>query len=508
LPGARGDQPPDLVRPEVIEMRSAAVILIAAIALAGCASGPRPRPDLRLPAAYEAPQPAAAAATAQAPLDRWWTVFGDAQLDALVEQALSANPDAKSAAARLREAQATRTSELSRFLPQGDANASATRTDTHQLSGSAPSIPGLVIPGFQFSGVQDAYLANFDVSWEVDLFGRLIAARRVTDAEVAAAAFDLAEVRAALAAQVADAYFQARGLAIQLDDARETVRIDRDLYELAAKRAELGLAASSEADRVAGDLARAEAQAEALAAELQVEKRTLLILAGRTFEATIGLDTPPDVGRPPAIPASLPGDLLRRRPDVRQAEAEVAAAVGRENLARLAFLPTVTLKPGVGWSKTIESGAELGLGNWSIGGAIAQPILDIPNLLAQLHVQNARTAQAVAGYEKTLRTAFGEAEGALVRLDADRRRVALLTDGEERARRAYEASRLGYDRGLVDLQTTLSAETSWRATRAELTSAQVASLRQAVQAFKAIGGGWPGAAAGATAAAAAPAPAG
>jgi outer membrane protein TolC len=92
-----------------------------------------------------------------------------------------------------------------------------------------------------------------------------------------------------------------------------------------------------------------------------------------------------------------------------------------------------------------------------------------------------------------VQTAFGEAEGAMVRLDANRRRVAILTDGEVRARRAYEASRLGFTRGLNDLQTTLSAETAWRATRTELTSAQVAAVRQAVQAYKAIGGGWPGA---------------
>jgi NodT family efflux transporter outer membrane factor (OMF) lipoprotein len=480
-------------------MRFAPAILIPALALAGCASKPTPRPDLRLPAAYEALQAAQPAPTA---LDRWWAVFDDPQLTALIDSALAANPDAKSAAAKLREAEATRTSELSHFLPQGNANASATRTDTHQLSGTALNIPGLVIPGFQFSGIQDAYSANFNVSWEVDLFGRLMAARHTADADVAAAGFDYADVRAALAAQVADAYFQARGLAIQLEDARETVRIDRDLYELTTKRAELGLAPTSEADRVAGDLARAEAQAESLEAELQVEKRSLLILAGRTYEATASVDTPPDVGRPPAIPASLPSDLLRRRPDVRRAEAQVAGALGRENLARLAFLPTFTLKPGVGWSKTVENGGELGLGNWSIGGAIAQPILDIPNLLAQLHVQNARTAEAVASYEKTVQTAFGEAESSLVRLDADRRRVVLLTDGEVRARRAYQAARIGYDRGLNDLQTTLSAETSWRATRTELTSAQVQSLRQAVQAFKAIGGGWPGATAPTTAQAA------
>jgi outer membrane protein TolC len=128
--------------------------------------------------------------------------------------------------------------------------------------------------------------------------------------------------------------------------------------------------------------------------------------------------------------------------------------------------------------------------NWSIGANATQPVLDIPQLLAELRAQNARTEQAVIAYEKAVQTAFGEAEGALVRLDADRRRLNLLTQGEVRAGRAYKASRIGYDRGLSDLETTLNAERSWRAARTQLTSAQVQALRQTVQAYKALGGGW------------------
>src|SRR5262249_45010289 len=160
--------------------------------------------------------------------------------------------------------------------------------------------------GLQFSGVQEAYNASFDVSWEVDLFGRLMATRRAANADVAAAAFDYESTRTALAAEVADAYFQARGLAIQLEDARETARISRDLYDLITKRVTHGLAPSSEADRVAGDLARAESDAEALQAELQAQRRTVLILTGRTYEPTSSVDVPPFVGQAPPIPATLP----------------------------------------------------------------------------------------------------------------------------------------------------------------------------------------------------------
>jgi len=454
--------------------------LLACAALAACASSPKT--EVSLPAAYEAPQTAPADAVA---LDRWWTAFDDPQLTALIEQTLVANPDARSAAARLAEVRAARSSALLSFLPQGDATGSGRRTYTEQLSGTP-----INIPGFSNTGESDAYSANFNVSWEIDLFGRIFAARRAADADVAAARFGYEGSRAALAAQVADSYFAARGLAIQLADARETARIQRELYNVVNRRAERGLAPTSEADRVAGDVAQADAQAAGLEAELQVARRSLLILAGRIVEPTASIDVPPNVGRPPPVPASLPSQLLARRPDVREAQARVTAAAGRVDVARLAFFPTFNLTPGLGWSKTVQPGFESETSNWSIGGTFSQPVLSIPRLLADLRASNARTDQAVAAYEKAVQTAFGEAEGAIVRLDADNRRVTLLTDGEARAGRAFRAARLGYDRGLTDLQTVLSTEQAWRATRTQLTSAQVQALRRTVQAYKAIGGGW------------------
>lgn len=458
---------------------------LAVIALLGLAACAHPRaPDVRLPQGFEAAQ----AVRGSVALDRWWLAFGDAELTTLIDQALAANTDVRIAAARLQEVRAQRTSALSGFLPQGDATGSARRTETEQLSGTA-----INIPGFSTSGTAEAYGANFNVSWEVDLFGRVFAAARAANADVDSVRYAYEGARAAVAAQVADSYFQARGLAIQLADARETVRIRRDLYRVASKRAEVGIAASSDANRVAGDLAQAESQAAAFEAELQTQRRAILILAGRVVEPTVNIDAPPVVGEAPPAPASLPSELLARRPDVREAEARVRSAAGRQDVASLAFFPTFTLTPGLGWTKQSQPNFESESRTWTIGGSVMQPILSIPRLLADLKAQNARTEQAVLGYEKAVQTAFGEAEGALVRLDADRRRVALLTEGEARAGLAYRASRLGYDRGLIDLDATLTAEQSWRAIRAQLTAAQVQSLRRAVQAYRAIGGGWPGA---------------
>ncbi len=464
-------------------MRSAvSLAVLACLALGACAHV-RPA-DTRLPADFEISKGSAPAGAID--LDRWWLAFNDTELSGLIDQALAANPDARSAAARLNEARANRTEALVHYLPQGDVTGSTRRTDTHQLAGTVISFPG-----FSSSGVSDAQAANFNVSWEVDIFGRFLAARKAVNGDIAAARFNYEGARASLAASTADAYFQARGLAIQLVDARETARIEQELYDSSSKRGVLGIAATSDADRVAGDLAQANAQTAGLEAELQAQRRTLLILAGRTIEPTANIAVEASVGNLPPIPAAIPSQLLKRRPDVREAEARVASAAGRADADVLAFLPTLNFTPSLGWSKSSQPGFSVTAQSVVSGAAITQPLLSIPAKLAELKAQNARTEQAVIAYEKAVQTAFSDSEGALVRLDADRKRVALLTDGEARAARGYRASKVGYDRGLTDLQTALSAEQSWRATRSQLTAAQVQAFRRTVQAYKALGGGWP-----------------
>jgi len=463
-------------------MRFAKPVAVAAcLALVACASARTP--DARLPAAFEAPTGGGLPAEA---LDTWWTAFNDPELNTLIDQALAASPDARSATARLREARAIRRSGLAQLWPQGQATGSARKTHTEQLSG-AP----VTIPGFSSTGDTRNYQAAFDVSWEVDLFGRTLAARKVLNGDLAAARFAYEGARTSLAANVADSYFEARGLAIQLEDARETVRIRRGLLDIAAKRAERGLGASADADQVAGDLAQAESQAAGLEADLQAARRVLLILVGRGAEPTANLPVTTVVGVIPPMPATIPSQLLARRPDVREAEARISSASGRLKVAQRAFLPTFTLRPGLGWARTEEPNYTSVTQNWSLGLGVVQPILDIPKLMADLKAEDARTEQAVIAYEKTVQTAFGEAENALVGLDADQRRVGLLTDGEVRAQRGYKAARIRYDMGLDDLQAALNAEQSWRAVRSQLTAAQVQALRRAVQSYKALGGGWP-----------------
>ena len=454
----------------------------ACLALSGCASSRDV--DTRLPAAYEAP--ADASAQADVDLAAWWTAFGDPKLTDLINQALANSTDARSAAAKLREARATRSGALTSFLPQGNIRGSGTKTHNEVIDGTS-----IEIPGFTNSGDSESYNANFDVSWEVDLFGRLWAARRAANAEMAAARLDYKAARASLAANVADTYFLARGLAIQLDDARATEHIQAELYRIVRIRAERGLGSTADADRVAGELAQAQSQVAGLEADLRAQQRNLLILVGRAIEPTANLPIEAEVGAVPEVPATLPGDLLARRPDVRRAEAMLISSLGRLDYAKLAFFPTVNFTPGIGIQKSVQPGFSATSQNWSIGGVVTVPVLDIPRLLTELHAQDARAEQAAIAYEKAVQTAFGEAENSLVQLAADRRRVTTLQAGEARSRRAYEASQRGYVAGFNDLQTTLNNEQAWRAVRTQKTVAEVQALRRAVQSYKALGGGWP-----------------
>ena len=468
-------------------MRPAAYIALglAGLSLTGCATPYKV--DTRLPSSFEAPQAAAVSgAVAPAQLETWWTGFGDAQLNALIDEALKSSPDARSAAARLREAQATAGSALIAFLPQGNAAGSTKETHTTQTSGTK-----ITIPGFSNNGQSDTSSANLNVSWELDLFGRIFAVAKAARGDSAAARFNYEGTRSSLAANVADVYFQTQGLAIQLADARETVRIQTEFQRIADTKVARGLASQAEADRVAGDLAQARSQATGVEAELQATRRTLLVLIGHGADPTAAIVTHAALPALPPVPASVPGDLLARRPDVREAHARVASQVGRLTYSELAFFPTFTLTPGIGLSRSSQPGFLSATRFWSIGAAVSQPVLSIPRLLTDLKAQNARTEQAVIAYEKAVQSAYGDADNALVRLDADGRRIGLLTDGEMRARRAAEAGRIRYAAGLDDLQTALGAEASWRAVRTQLTSAQVQGLRRAVQTYKALGGGWP-----------------
>jgi NodT family efflux transporter outer membrane factor (OMF) lipoprotein len=469
----------------------------AALAMSACASGVR-KAVVALPPAYEAP--AGTQTLASATLDRWWTVFGDDQLDQLEAQALKASPDAKTQSARLLEAIATRKSAVLQTFPTGDLTGGANKQTTASFGGTPPG------DLFPVGGVTEDDHLDFKVSWEFDFLGALVDARKAARYDFAATRFDVEAARASLVANVADSYFQARGLAIQIDDATDQVNIEAQLLKTAAVKSERGLGPRSDADHIAGDLAQARSNLDSLQAQEHAAQRLLLILVGRGPEPVEHLPLAADVPDPPPLPSAVPGELLTRRPDVREADAKMRAAIVRTKLAKEEVFPNITIMPALGIAHNVAPGvgvAESALGllffpqqqttntnYWSIGANIDQPVLDIPRILQDAKAQGARAEQAVVAYEQAVQNAYGDAENALVGLSSDERRIKILEDGEARARRAYNDERIRYRAGLDDVTSVLSAEQTWRADRTDLTGERVQALRRAVQTYKALGGGW------------------
>jgi NodT family efflux transporter outer membrane factor (OMF) lipoprotein len=496
----------DSLSADVRSWRGLAVAAALAPLLAACATGAVRTADTRLPAAYEAPQPPQTASVQS--LDQWWTLYDDPQLTTLVQQALSNSPDAKDAVSKLDQARSVRRAALDAYNPQGSASASASKSQYNIMGGAGSaaaleSLGGLgslgAIPGGSTGGggainpesllASESYSLGFNVSWELDLFGRRRAARRSADADLRGAQFTYDATRWSLAANVADSLFQARGLAIQLDQAQETVRIEQQLYDVSKARVDHGLAPSSDSAQTQSNVQSAEAQAEDLRAQLVAARRSLLLLIGRGVDPLASLPVPAEVGAPPPVPALVPGELLIRRPDVREAREKVESAAGKLTLNKRALLPTLTLQPGVGILQEGSSAADR-LSFWSLAATAALPVLDRPRLLSLVHQQGDVAEQAVIAYEKSVQTAYGDAETAFTYFDSDKKRVALLVQAEKNAGFAYQAKNTGYSRGLNDLQTALTAEASWRQTRLSLAQAQVTLMQRSVQIFKALGGGW------------------
>lgn len=408
-------------------------------------------------------------------LDRWWEGFHDPQLAGLVATALERSTTARLAYAVITEARAARRQTRASTLPTGNLSATATEQGTRQLWGSGISQDG-----------SETYQATFYPSWEIDLFGRLGAIRERADLSYRASALDFYGTRLALASDVAAALFQARFLAVQLDNARETLRISGELAASARLGLAHGLTSGQDAARLEADLASSEAEVVRLEAELRAAKRSLLILVGEPTTATDTLAIEPELRVPPALPAATPGLLLARRPDVLSAEAQLQAAARTIQIDRLALFPKLTIQPGAGLTATDTGGTGL----WSLAAGLTAPILDRARLLAQLRVSEARAQQAVIGYEQAVQTAFGEAENALTRVDAGHRRLDQLIRATDRARLAFETARQGYAAGLTDLTTLLQAERTWLQNRATLNSARFSLLSDTVTAIRAMGGGW------------------
>ncbi len=477
--------------------------------LASCNVGPDYKPpDEAVPAHFAGTTgPAQTPAQTNVTLAQWWTGFDDPTLDDLVARALHDNLDLQTAASRIREARQQEIVAGAAAWPSLSANAQFTHTHLSQNSISLAGLGGLGqlngaatggtnlaafgLPGFDFN----TYQLGFDASWELDLFGRtrrgVEAARETTTAYV----WNSRDTQVSLVAEVADTYLALRTAQRRLAINRRDLARQQDLLDQIRTRATAGLATGLDVRQQETAVAATSSGLPPLAAEADVRLHALGVLLGEPPEDlpnqfaadTLAAASP----TPPAIPAGLPADLLRRRPDIRAAERQLAAATANIGVAVADYYPDITLTASPALVSTALSNLlTWGSRNLTAGPGLSWTLFDGGKVTANVAIANEHQRQALLTYRKTVLTALQDVEDALTHCDADRTRQRDLARQTDSARAAADLSRAQYRAGLIPFSTVLTTEAALLS--AEDTAAQNAgtTTQDVVALYKALGGGW------------------
>jgi outer membrane protein, multidrug efflux system len=478
--------------------------------LAACTVGPDTKPpDAAVPAHFAGTErPARTDVT----LARWWSGFDDPTLDGLVARALRDNLDMQTAASRIREARQQEIVAGAAAWPSLSVNAQLTHAHLSQNSlgsfgglfggaggtgGSAgaagagsPSAFGL--PGFDFN----TYQLGFDASWELDLFGRT---RRAVEAALDTTTVSVwtgRDTQVSLVAEVADTYLALRAAQRRLAINQRDLARQQDLLDQIRTRAVSGLATGLDVREQETAVAATASGLPPMSAEVEVRLHALGVLQGEPPEALldrVGLDAigtaPPP--RPPTIPAGLPADLLRRRPDIRAAERQLAAATANIGVAVADYYPDITLTASPALVSTALSNLlTWGSRNLTVGPGLTWNIFDGGKVKANVAIATEHQRQALLSYRKTVLTALQDVEDALTRCDADRTRQQALAHQADSARAAAELSRAQYRAGLVPLSTVLTTEAALLSSEDTAAQNDATTAQDVVALYKALGGGW------------------
>ncbi len=460
--------------------------LAASLMLAGCANfnifTPFERPQAEMPAAWPGlPENAKAYDTAH-----WWSVYGDAQLDKLIDEALAHNHDIELAAARIDEARAR--------LVLADAERDPTATVGFRPSITRTTKRGAVptFPGQHFTNTD--YRATVNASYEIDLWGKLRGATEVARANLFASEAARDTVKNTLTAQVAQGYFALLALDAQLETSHRTEQTRQDALKLQQLRMKSGVTSEFEVRQVEADLAAVQAQIPALERSRTEQENALAVLLGRSprdiMEGTIarGQSSLPTEA---VVPAGLPSELLLRRPDLRQAEQQLIAAHGNVGVARTAYYPSISLTGYFGGES--KSLADLFIGPariFQFAAALVQPIFDGKRIGASVDAAKAQEQQAIAQYRQAIANAFSDVRNALVaQQKAQEIRTAELAHVDA-LQKSYALAKLRYENGVASQLDLLDAERNLLQAQLNLAEAERAQRAAVSDLFKAMGGGW------------------
>jgi len=383
-----------------------------------------------------------------------------------------------------------------RTLPTLDAQASATR---QRISENAiPSPPGAGAPGnggaFGLPGSEfNTFRTGLDASWEIDLFGGMRRGIEAAGARTGAAVWSRRDMQATAAAEVANAYFTLRTLQERIANAESDLARQNREGQLRRARFKGGLINGIEVEQQKSDAATAAAELPTLRVQAEAQIHAIGLLTGTTPEALIAELAPAKaIPASPAIPAGLPSDLLRRRPDIRAAERDLAAATADIGVATADLYPRISLTAAPALVSTaLASLLDWGSRSYSIGASLLWPLFDGGKARADIEVANARQEQALIAYRKAVLTALKDVEDALSRTESDRERLANLTRSHDAASRAETLSRTRFRGGLVTMSEVLANQGKRLSVEKQMIETRGALARDSAALFKALGGGWP-----------------
>jgi multidrug efflux system outer membrane protein len=459
------------------------------VGVGGCAVGPDYHPPAaHSPVAWSSPMANGLTNGATAG-STWWKSFNDAELDSLIQRAARSNLDLRVAEARLRQARAVRERSAADFMPSVDASASYAR---QRQSENQPLIGALPLPpNFPFE--YNVYQAGFDASWEIDLFGGKRRALEAATAEWEGTIEARNDAMVSLLAEVARTYVELRGGQYRLEIARRNLKLQEEALELTRARFQTGVANEIDVTRAAALLAGIRAAIPPLNTTVRSAMYGMAVLLGQkpgelVTELSPTMPVPPT---PPEVPIGLPSDLLRRRPDVRQAERQLAAETARIGVAKSDWFPKLSLTGDVGSeSVTLAQAFKPGSLFWSLGPSLQWRALDFGRVRAEVRTQTAVQEAALATYEKVVLISLQEAENAVVTYAQEQNRRQALADEVAENRRSLDMADGLYAKGRVNYLDVLDAQRSLYQSEDQLAVSDQAVSLDLIALYKALGGGW------------------
>ncbi|MEE3623326.1 efflux transporter outer membrane subunit [Nitrospirillum sp. BR 11752] len=432
----------------------------------------------------------AAVTTAAAawPSTDWWSGFNSPELTQLLAQARADNPDLGAAAARIAQAEAQAEIAGAPLWPSVQLGLGSTRSGSRNMKGSAAR--GLAsVPASDYAS--NVHQASLSASYEIDFWGKNRASRDSAQFSLDASRFDNETVALSLSSNVASTYFQILALRDRLAVARGNLENAEHVLSLIEARVAAGADSQLDLVQQKSIVATQRAAVPALEQQERTQVNALAILLGRAPEGfTVQARGLADV-QPPALGTGVPAELLTRRPDIRYAEAQLAAAGADITVARTQMLPSVTLNASTG----VEAATLAHLVNaptllFSLGGNLAQSLFSGGRLEGQVRQAEGRHRELAEDYRKAALSALSDVESAVYSIDRYQDQYSLQKDAVAQSQRAFELAEDRYKGGLTDLQTLLDTQRTLLSTQDTLAQVKLSRVQASVSLFKALGGGW------------------